>query len=179
MNLLSIVTPWLDNVCQIKTKCYSSKNKKILRTKQGLNLFTTSSDAFIYHQCEYSFFLEQWHALSAYMDLKFGTFSRSQQIILSRTIVFAYDMTRCSYGPDTYAPASAFLKEWFRRACIHWCLPNVHGRLIRQHMGIAPDGPIDTPLLVRTTCASLSSVASCCSRLLARRQRSLETFDKT
>jgi len=28
MNLLSLVTPWLDNVCQIKTKCYSTKTKK-------------------------------------------------------------------------------------------------------------------------------------------------------
>ena len=27
MNLLSLVTPWLDNVCQIKPKCYSIKNK--------------------------------------------------------------------------------------------------------------------------------------------------------
>jgi len=37
MNLLSLVTPWLDNVCQIKTKYYSSQKQKILRTKQGLN----------------------------------------------------------------------------------------------------------------------------------------------
>ena len=40
MNLLSLVTPWLDNVCQIKTKvlqrkCYSSQKLKFLRTKRG------------------------------------------------------------------------------------------------------------------------------------------------
>ena len=29
MNLLSLVNLWLNNVCQIKTKCYSTKNKKI------------------------------------------------------------------------------------------------------------------------------------------------------
>jgi len=37
MNLLSLVTPCLDNVCQIKTKYYSTKKQKILRTKQGLS----------------------------------------------------------------------------------------------------------------------------------------------
>jgi hypothetical protein len=35
MNLLSLVTPWLDNVYQIKTKCYSTQKQKNLRTKQG------------------------------------------------------------------------------------------------------------------------------------------------
>jgi len=36
MNLLSLVTPWLNNACQIKTKYYSSQKHNFLRTKQGL-----------------------------------------------------------------------------------------------------------------------------------------------
>ena len=34
MNLLGLVTPCLDNVCQIKTKYYSSQKRNFLRTKQ-------------------------------------------------------------------------------------------------------------------------------------------------
>jgi len=36
MNLLSLITLWLDNVYQIKRKYYSSPKPKFLQTKQGL-----------------------------------------------------------------------------------------------------------------------------------------------
>jgi RNA recognition motif-containing protein len=37
MNLLSLVSPWLDTNYQIQTKCYSSKFFQPFESKQGLN----------------------------------------------------------------------------------------------------------------------------------------------
>jgi len=45
MNLLNLVTPWLDNVCQIKTKCYSIPKQKILRPKQAIAVERVAGDA--------------------------------------------------------------------------------------------------------------------------------------
>jgi len=38
-NLLTLVAPWLDNICQIKTKVLQCQNPKKFVSKQGLNQF--------------------------------------------------------------------------------------------------------------------------------------------
>ena len=35
MNILSLVTLYLDNVCQIKTKCYSNKNENFCKLNKA------------------------------------------------------------------------------------------------------------------------------------------------
>ena len=48
MNLLSLISPWLDTSYQMKRMCYSSQNQKISRTKHALK-HTWSSSKQNYH----------------------------------------------------------------------------------------------------------------------------------
>jgi len=47
MNLLNLVSPWLDNICQIKTKVLQCPKTQILETEQGRKMYLSLSSTLI------------------------------------------------------------------------------------------------------------------------------------
>jgi len=65
MNLLSLVTLWLDNVCQIKTKVLQCRFQKFLWTEQGLISMALVVNFFGFRYC--SIFVCIWQILFNYV----------------------------------------------------------------------------------------------------------------